>query len=146
MSRCFENAALRKTVISKVGNILQSEVAALCTDRCNSVLRRHSKEELLNFKWQSVNQEMHDYSPTLLSLLHAATRTRRKRPNRDAVIAMCTAMICKLRRPEMSTVQKTLSLLLYAGHASKQVNTSTKGPNARLLNCIMCLLALPRHE
>ena len=112
---------MRKYIISRVGKILQSEIATLCSDRCNSVLRRHSKEQLLKFKWEDVNLEMHEYAPVLLSLLHAATRTRRSRPNQDAVIAMCTAMMCKLRRRDMSTVHKTLSLILYAGHASKQV-------------------------
>lgn len=123
ISHCFQDPVLRDLIITKIGRMVQSEVATLCTDRCNSVLRSHSKEELVKFKWRSVNMEMRDYAPTLLNLLHAATRTRRDRPNRDAVIAMCTAMICKLRRPEMSTAQKTLSLILYAGHASKQVST-----------------------
>ena len=40
--------------------------------------------------------------------------TRCNRPNRDAVIAMCTAMMCKLQRPEISTAQKTISLIIYA--------------------------------
>ena len=91
VSHCFEDPVLRDLIINKIGRVVQSEVATLCTDKCNSVLRCHSKEELVKFKWQSVNQEMRVYSPTLLSLLHAATRTQRDRPNRDAVITMCSA-------------------------------------------------------
>ena len=122
VSHCLDDAVVRKHIISRIGKMVQSEVATLCSDRCNSILRRHSKEQLLKFKWENVNLEMGEHAPILLSLLHAATRTRRKRPNQEAVIAMCAAMMCKLRRPEMSTAQKTLSLILYAGHASKQVN------------------------
>ena len=121
VSHCFEDPVMRKYIISRVGKILQSEVAALCSDRCNSVLRRHSKEQLLKFKWEDVNLEMRVHAPILLSLLHAATRTQRSRPNQEAVITMCAAMMCKLRRRDMSTIHKTLSLILYAGHASKQV-------------------------
>ena len=121
VSHCLEDPVMRNYIISRVGKIVQSEVATLCSDRSNSVLRHHSKEQLLKFKWEDVNLEMREHAPILLSLLHAATHTRRSRPNQEAVIAMCTAMICKLRRGEMSAAHKTLSLILYAGHASKQV-------------------------
>ena len=125
VSNCLEDPVMRKYIISRVGKIVQSEVATLCSDKSNSVLRRHSKEQLLKFKWKDVNIEMREHAPILLSLLHAATRTQRSRPNQEAVIAMCSAMMCKLRRGEMSAAHKTLSLILYAGHASKQVNYPT---------------------
>ena len=57
--------------INRIGKIVQSELATLCSDRCNSVLRGHSKEKLIKFKWKDVNQEMRDHAPNLLSLLHA---------------------------------------------------------------------------
>ena len=64
---------------------------------------------------------MQQHAPTFLEILLAATAIRCPRPNRDAVISMCSAMVCKLHRPQMSAAQKTLSLILYAGHASKKV-------------------------
>ena len=121
VSNCLEDAVVKKHINSKVGNLVQTEITNLCSNRCNSVLRRHSKEYLLSFKWDDVQKEMQEYVPTLLSLLQSAIHTRRPRPNQDAVIAMCTAMMCKLRRPDMSIAHKTLSLILYAGHASKKV-------------------------
>ena len=121
VSHCLQDPVVRKHIISRVGKMVQSEIATLCSDGCNSVLRRHSKEQLLKFKWEDVSLEMQQHAPILLSLLYAATHTRRNRPNQEAVIAMCTAMLCKLRRPDMSAAHKTLSLILYAGHASKQV-------------------------
>lgn len=97
--------------------MVQCEIAT----SCNSILRHNSKEQLLRFKWKDVNLEMKEHAPILLSLLHAATHTRRSRPNQEAEIAMRTAMLCKHWRPEMTATHKTLSLILYAGHASKQV-------------------------
>ena len=103
--------------------MIQVEVEALCSDRVDSTLKHHSREELMNFKWSSIYGELQQHAPILLEVLLAATTTRYPRPNREAVISMCAAMICKLRRPQMSTAQKTLSLILYAGYASKQVCT-----------------------
>ena len=113
---------IRKHVIHKVGKVVQSEVASLCSGKRKSVFQCQMKEELTRFKFQDVIHEMQKYAPTLLSILLDATKTRRSRPNQTAVIAMCTAMICKLRRPEMSIVQKILSLILYAGHSAKKVH------------------------
>ena len=120
-TQCLKDADTRKHIIHKVGKVVQSEVAALCSGKRKSVFQCQSKEELTRFKFQDVIHEMQERAPTLLSILLDATKTRRSRPNRTAVITICTAMICKLRRPEMSVAQKILSLILYAGHSAKKV-------------------------
>ena len=103
--------------------MVQSEVQALCSDRVDSTLKHHSRDELITFQWSNIYDELRQHTPILLEILLAATATRCPRPNREALISMsqCAAMICKLRRPQMSVAQKTLSLILYSGHASKQV-------------------------
>ena len=116
-TQCLKDADTRKHIIHKVGKVVQSEVAALCSGK------RKSKEELTRFKFQDVIHEMQERAPTLLSILLDATKTWRSRPNQTAVITMCTAMIYKLRRPEMSVAQKILLLILYAGHSAKKVIT-----------------------
>ena len=103
--------------------MVQSEMAALCSDVVDSTLKHHSRDELLNFKWSNILDELQQHAPVFLEILLAATTTRCPRPNRDALIRMCTAMICKLHRPQLSAAQKTLSLILYAGHASKEART-----------------------
>ena len=118
VTHCLKDATVRQHIITKVGKLLQSEVATLCSNRCNSALRCPSNEQILSFEWVRVLQE---HAPTSFSLLRSATQTRRERPNQDAVIAMCTAMMCKLRNSEVNVAQKTLSLILFGGHASKQV-------------------------
>ena len=120
-TQCLSDEDVSKNIIKKVCRMIQAEVEALCSDRVDSTLKHHSRDELMNFKWSSIYGELQQHTPILLEILLAATTTRSPRPNREAVISMCASMICKLRRPQMSTAQKTLSLILYAGHASKQV-------------------------
>ena len=40
------------------------------------------------------------------------------------VIGTCVAILLKHRNPKLSLLQKIISLVLYAGHASKQVHKS----------------------
>ena len=120
VTHCLKDATVRQHIITKVGNLLQSEVATLCSNRCNSALRCPSNEHILSFEWVRVLQQMQEHALILLSLLRSATQTKHERPNQDAVIAMCTAIMGKLRSSEVNVAQKTLSLL-FGGHASKQV-------------------------
>ena len=102
--------------------MVHSEVQGLCSDRVDSTLKHHSRDELITFQWSNIYDELQQHTPILLEILLTATATRCPRPNREALISMCAAMICKLHRPQMSIAQKTLSLILYSGHASKQVH------------------------
>ena len=72
----------------------------------------------MEFNWSVIMEEMRDHAPVLLK---QSTRTKCPQPNRHSVIAMCVAMLCKLRCSDMSLVHKVISLILYAGHSSKQV-------------------------
>lgn len=76
VSLCLEDAVVKKHIISKIGMLVHTEIAILCSNRCNSILCHHSKKELLSFKWD-VSQEMHENAPTLLSILQDVTHTRR---------------------------------------------------------------------
>ena len=96
------------------------ELVHICSTKFKSTLLQHSKHDMTNFSWSSIIAEMKDHAPILLEILLAATHTKQRRSNQELVIAMCT-MLCKLRRAEMSTAQKVISMILYAGHSSKQV-------------------------
>ena len=89
----------------------------------------------MGFKWPLVMDEMNQHAPVLLQILNCCTSTRRLRANRNSVIATCTAMLCKLRSSKMSLIHKVLSLVLYAGHASKKVAiySSLSGINGTLV-------------
>ncbi len=65
--------------------------------------------------------ELKQYAPMLLSILSSCTTTRSPRDNRDAVIGFVSSILLKFQFGKMNTVQKLVSLILYAGHFGKQV-------------------------
>lgn len=121
IAQCLKQPEMRDILIKKVGKLVQNEVAYMCSNKFKSTQLQHSKDDLLKFSWSDIIKEMEKHAPVLLQLLLNATKTRRDRPNRELVISMCTAMLCKLRRANMSTFQKIVSLIMYAGHSSKKV-------------------------
>ena len=83
----------------------------------NSFLR---SGDLKRFKWSSLLEELKQYAPQFLAILSSIIPSK-KAKNQCAVIGMCTAIILKHTCSKMSLMQKIVSTILYAGHASKQV-------------------------
>ena len=69
-----------------------------------------------------VLQELHVHAHNLLHLLNSITSTKTDRDNQKAIIGMCASILLKHRYSKMSLVQKIVSVILYAGHTSKQVS------------------------
>ena len=114
----MKNPSTRKRVLNLVGRELQKEVQKMASDSTNSLLKM---EDLKEFEWDKLLQELSTHAPVLLGVLQAATKTRSPRTNTNAVICICAAIIFKQRNSKMSLVQKIISLVLYAGHTSVQV-------------------------
>ena len=87
----------------------------------NSILCNQSSDALNTFTWGKLHDELAERAPLLLTLLEMCTHTRKPRINRQAVIGLCAVILLKFRFSKMSLVQKIVSLILYAGHAGKQV-------------------------
>ena len=119
--KCLEDDQIRQHIVRKIGQLVRCEIAKLCSHGVKSVLHSQNRESLMDFKWDMIIEEMKCHVPLLLEILKSCTSTRRPRANRYSVIAMCVAMICKVRCSDMSLVHKVLSLILYAGHCSKKV-------------------------
>ena len=60
--------------------------------RCTNLLKNDPE-----FTWTHFYEEIKNHAPTLLLLFLSATKTRRSRPNRKAVIGTCTAILLKYR-------------------------------------------------
>ena len=116
--KCIEDKQIQKHIIRRVGLMLRSEVARMCSREVGSVLHQQGRESLMKFAWNDVVTEATHHAPILLELLKSCTSTRRPRSNRHSVISMCIAMLCKVRCNDMSLAHKVLSLVL---HSSKQV-------------------------
>ena len=77
--------------------------------------------KLLEFKWDAVLEELKTNTQTLLAILQAAA----KRPGiavKWPAVVMATAILLKTRSSHMCQMQRLISSVLYAGHASKKVN------------------------
>lgn len=108
----------RQVLMKLFGNEVHKEVRLMASQ---SFLCSKSKDDLKEFKWDRIHAELSHKAPVLLNILLHATKTRVPRPNTHIVIGTCVAILLKHRNPKMSLLQKIISLLLYAGHASKQV-------------------------
>lgn len=117
----MKDQAIRKYIIEKVGRIAHMELCKICSTKTPSMSRVYTKESFKNFTWDHLITEFSLTAPTLLSLFEAFTETKSVRHNRKGVIAVCISLLLKYRFAKACFVQKLISLILYSGHASKQV-------------------------
>ena len=131
-------------MLRNVLRIVQAEVKVLCSDRTNSVLLSKSKEDLCSFSHEKVYNELVPCAPTLLEILKACTgHCKASEPNCKQVICLCAVILAKQRRPSMSLMHRIISVILYAGHCSKQVSFHV-GVNY-VIGSILCLLLIFRY-
>ncbi len=114
---CLSNDKIRLYIVNKIGQIVRGELKKMCTS--NSKFTCHSPEDLSQFNWNEMYDQLQQNTPVFLSIMESATQTRANRCNRVAVI--CAAVLLKFRFQKINLVQKVVSLILYSGHASKEV-------------------------
>ena len=119
-----KNKVTKAAIVRVLGQVLQTEIAAVSSDDFESLTRDKSKEALLNFEKvvATINDEMKCKAPTVLAILMACLKTKKPRINTDGVIALIFSVMCKHRRPSACLIQRIVSLVLYGGHASKMVS------------------------
>ena len=111
----------RNHIMNLIRKEVRKEIRLMASDSEESFLRSQLKEDLKEFQWSRLHAELSSKAPILQSILTAATKTRVPRPNVHIVVGTCVAILLKHRNPKMSLLQKLISLVLYAGHTSKQV-------------------------
>ena len=91
----------KAAIVRVLGQVLQTEIAAVSSDDFESLTRGKSKEALLNFEKvvATINDEMNCKAPTVLAILTACLKTKKPRINTDGVIALIFSVMCKHRRP-----------------------------------------------
>ena len=121
MSELLKDPANTKYLLRRIGILLRRELALMCSDQTNSILRSQSMSDLRNFTWNSLLSELSLKAPTLLPILQSCTYLSKPRQNRSAVIGMCSALLLKHRFSKMCIVQKVISLALASGGCRKLV-------------------------
>ena len=100
----------------------RQEVIPISSDNHNSLLRHKSKAALENFSWERVWLELQQSAPLFLALLSGLLPSFKRRKEASIpALCMCASILLKLQNPKMNLVQSMVSLVLKAGHTTKQV-------------------------
>ena len=118
---CFKDPTTRTYVIRKVQSIVHKELRSLCSNKINSVLRR---ADIRNFNWDELLNEVQFHAPVFFAIIQSCVHTTSPRENRKPIIGLCTAVLLKQKFHKMCLIQKLISIVLYAGHAGKEVYSS----------------------
>ncbi len=117
----MKDNVVKKHIIRLVSNIVHVEMKKLCSESAQSVLCKSDPETIKLFSWKTLKCELAAVAPVLNRVLESTGVTHKNRPNFDAVVCLCVALLARNRNPKMSLVAKIFSLILYAGHSSKEV-------------------------
>ena len=118
-----ENRTLRpKIAVKLAAHVRRHEIVPICSDNHDSLLRLKSKPAVEHFTWESVWLELQKNAPILMSLLTSLLpQSKRNSEASKLPLCMCASILLKLQNPKMNLVQSMVSLVLKAGHATKQV-------------------------
>ncbi|ORU94900.1 MAG: hypothetical protein A6F71_09915 [Cycloclasticus sp. symbiont of Poecilosclerida sp. M] len=98
----MENENIRKHIVSGIGRIIRKEIAKLCSNGAQSILRDKSNGTLNIFQWKRLEDE---HSLTLFNILKQCTKVPRANSQQQAVIGVITAIMCKHCRGSASLIQ-----------------------------------------
>lgn len=96
-------------ILTELGKVILKE---MCSDK----VRGNKVSALESFTWEKVTDEAKLHAPLTFNLLSSCTTGQQ---NKTGYVL---ALLCNLRWSCMNLFQKMVSLILYAGHCSKQVS------------------------
>lgn len=103
---------LTAEIIAQVLNIVSSEVSGLCSKKKPSLLRNNKKEELANYRMQSICEEWEKRAPVFFSFLRASCISK---STKDAKwlpsIVVAGSVLLKQRNNHMSATAAVLGIL-----------------------------------
>lgn len=113
-------------VARSVGRLISdNEIKYISSPSTLSDLRNiHDLQQIQHFSWTSVLTDIAGTAPMLLVLLESVI-PQHKKDTLMPCICLIVAMIAKARNKQLNIVQQLISLVLYAGHITKQVRTCT---------------------
>lgn len=119
LKKVTKSQAGKKYSAMLLGKFVNEEIKHLCSDNFNSIIRENSKTGMEHFSWQSVWLELEKHAPLLITVLKPALKIITT--DKVIILIMLICMLLKSRNPKMDYLQSMISLILYAGHAGKQV-------------------------
>ena len=118
----FKHLPLKNKVLKVVQNVVSTETNTICSDRHKSIVHDKSQHVLDNFSLEPLWSELSTTAPVLLSILKGWIRKKADPEHTKPIICTCAAILLKLlHNTKLCQFRPVISLLLHAGHASKQV-------------------------
>lgn len=105
---------LRISVIEKVLNLVSLETTALCSRNHPSLLKKTTKEDLINFDLQCLCKEWQEKAPVFYSFLLACCESNRRKAAVSwfGSVAIAGSILLKQRDPSMSATSIVMAILL----------------------------------
>lgn len=129
-------AKIRHEVLKVLAADVQRELTRVTARNTKSLFRDSSLESVQSFSWDAAATELETQAPLLTAVLRGIVCVKRRvrvrklrrrkkqashRPSDTAVLCICAAIMLRHRNVHMNMLQRIVSLILYNGHASKQV-------------------------
>ena len=113
----IENTEVRQRLILRFNRLLQAEMKALYSEQAllNNDLNIAT---LSTFTWDRLSLILHQKAPVLLGFLNSCIPRGSKR--RNPILVVCIAILINSHR-RTTVIQAIASVILYLGHAGKQV-------------------------
>ena len=131
--KCIQVPALKKATLQEVLKVIKLESTALAKRRPKPLmLRVQSLKQLTTFKWSDLTTYLKQKAPTLLSIIEAAAKSPykpsqlKKHTPLSIAVGMAACILLKQRCKHLCLLQVIISILLYAGLASKKVRHSSQ--------------------
>lgn len=126
---------IRSKILTILATDIQKELTQMCARKHKSVFRNATPEYLKSFTWDTLLLELDSRAPifsrVLRGIIQVKCRIRNRTPQKkgrkcsrsseEAVLGVCAAIMLRHRNVHMNLLQRIVSLILYNGHASKQV-------------------------
>ena len=117
----LKDPVLKCYIVDIIGNEVAKVLKNMTSTKGESILQSQDVAQLKLFSWDVLLNELSEVAATLRQILTCATKTRVTRSNTNEVIGICSAILLNHRNPNMNLMPKIISLIIYAGHVSKQV-------------------------
>lgn len=108
----------RSYIVKHLGKIIKGELRNLCS---SSILLNKDRKALSTFNWDDIIQECQCKSPVLYGLFEYCL-PKAMGLDSQVIVGTCICVLAKARRSSASLLQRIVSLILYQGHAGKQVS------------------------
>ena len=82
VDQCYEDPVTRGLMMKKLEIVLKREMNVMCEVKTGFILHSGLWDHMMNFKWQSVIDEIKLHTPVLFGILNSCTSTKNQKSNR----------------------------------------------------------------